>query len=734
VVRRIGTDGTITTVAGTGTPGYNGDNLPATNAQLSTPEGLAFDAADNLYIADYLNNRVRKVSPSGIISTLAGTGEPGTGGTSGFARDALLFHPSGVAVDSSGNIFIADLANHRLKMVGANGIMNIFYRDFNSISDVAVSPTGWLAAPDYVQQVINRIVWDTATVTVAAGVVRTAALGDRGRATDAYLVDPRGVLADPAGNWYVADFSDQRLRKIGVDQTINTVAGTGVFAQSADGQIATASAIGQPSALATDSAGNIYFNSVCQIRVLLKNTGNLNTVAGSGNCGYKVDSGPALTAQLQFPQGLAFDAAGTLYIADSCNNRIRRLSLNSYTILTIAGNGQRGYAGNGTDALQAKMDYPVGLAADSRGNVYFADQNNHRVRKIAPSGIISDFAGTGVCDSPADGPATSSPLCYPSSVALDTAGNVYVADSGYIRRVAPDGRLTTIAGNGWFGIGAEGAPALSAGMDSFYLALDAKGRVCFSDWTNLRIRCLDAAPAPAVTISGVFNNASGAPGIASGSWVSIYGTNLSATTREWQSADFSGNLLPAKLDGVSVTINGKNAAVKYVSPGQLDVQAPSDSATGPVPVTVVNTYGSATTTATLKQYSPGFFAIQGKYPAAVHTDGAYVAPAGYYGSGVASRPAAPGEVILLFGSGFGPTTPAVPAGQIVSGAAPLADAGQLVITIGGAAAAVQFAGIVAAGEYQFNVVIPPVADGDQPIAATMAGAATQSGLSISVKN
>jgi uncharacterized protein (TIGR03437 family) len=318
---------------------------------------------------------------------------------------------------------------------------------------------------------------------------------------------------------------------------------------------------------------------------------------------------------------------------------------------------------------------------------------------------------------------------------VDAANNVYIADAGYIRRVSiADGRLTTIAGNGWYGISGEGEPALSTGIDPFYVAVDAKGHVCFSDSTNLRIRCLDAAPASPVTITGVSNNASGATGIESGSWVSIYGTNLSATSRAWQTGDFSGNTLPTKLDGVSVTINGKSAAVYYISPGQLNVQAPSDSATGPVPVVVTNALGTATATATLAAYAPGFFAIQGKYPAAVHTDGVYVAPVGYFGSSAASRPAAPGEVILLFGTGFGPTTPPVAAGQIFSGAAPLADATQLHMMIGGAPATVQFAGMVAAGEYQFNVVIPLVGDGDQAIAATIAGFPTQSGLSISVKN
>jgi sugar lactone lactonase YvrE len=351
VVRRIGTDGIITTVAGTGTPGYNGDGSPATSFQLNTPEGLAFDANGNLYIADRLNNRVRKLA-NGAISTFAGTGVAGDGG-SGFAIGAKLFQPEGVAVDSTGNVYIADTSNGLLKMVDPNGLIGTFSHAITSLSDVAVSLAGWLAAPDFLQQVINKIVWTstTAAVNVAAGVVRTSALGDRGLATDAYFVDPWGLAADPTGNWYVADAGDQRLRKIGRDQSIVTAAGTGIFGSSVDGQVATASNIAQPRALAADSAGNIYFTSACQIRELLQN-GTLKTVADSnGACGYSVDPSPALDAQLQFPWGLAIDSSGMLYISDTFNNRIRRLNLAASTVTTIAGNGQPGYAGNGTDAL-----------------------------------------------------------------------------------------------------------------------------------------------------------------------------------------------------------------------------------------------------------------------------------------------------------------------------------------------------------------------------------------------
>jgi uncharacterized protein (TIGR03437 family) len=241
-------------------------------------------------------------------------------------------------------------------------------------------------------------------------------------------------------------------------------------------------------------------------------------------------------------------------------------------------------------------------------------------------------------------------------------------------------------------------------------------------------------PVLGVAISGVSNNASGAAGLESGSWVSIYGTNLSATTRAWQSSDFVGDNLPTALAGVSVTIDGKSAAVSYVSPGQLNVQAPSDATTGSVPVLVTNAYGSASSVGSLQQYAPGFFALNGKYVAAVHADGTYVAPLGFFGSAASSTPAQPGEIIMLYGTGFGPTTPAVPAGQIVSGAAPLTDLTQLQIRIGPVAVTVQFAGIVAAGEYQFNVVVPSLPNGDTPIVADIAGVSTQSGLLIAIGN
>ena len=242
-----------------------------------------------------------------------------------------------------------------------------------------------------------------------------------------------------------------------------------------------------------------------------------------------------------------------------------------------------------------------------------------------------------------------------------------------------------------------------------------------------------AGQTPAIT--AVVNSAGGAATIESGSWVSIYGTNLAATTRAWQASDFSGVNLPTTIDNVTVTIDGKKAAVAYVSPGQLNVQAPADSVTGTVPVQVTNALGTAAGTATLQSYSPAFFTYQSKYVAARHnSDGTAVAPAGYLGSSVSSRPAQPNESIQIYATGLGPTTPAVAAGQLVTTPEPISNLGQLHVTVGGVTATVQYAGVVAPGEYQINLVVPPLADGDQAIVATIDGSNSQSGVYLPIQN
>jgi len=244
--------------------------------------------------------------------------------------------------------------------------------------------------------------------------------------------------------------------------------------------------------------------------------------------------------------------------------------------------------------------------------------------------------------------------------------------------------------------------------------------------------------APAVSANGVVNGASGLAGIASGSWVTIFGTNLATTTRTWTAADFQSGRLPVSLDGVSVKINNRDALVYFVSPAQINVLAPSDVATGVVSVTVTTPRGtSAAATATYQKYAPALFTFDPSnkiYPAAVHTNGTYIGPAGLFGSAAATVPAAPGDRILLFGTGFGPTNPAVDAATLFSGAAPLESPNDLSILVGGQRATVEFAGLVGSGLCQFNIVVPNIADGDQTLLVQIGGQRSQSALRLAVKS
>jgi len=247
-----------------------------------------------------------------------------------------------------------------------------------------------------------------------------------------------------------------------------------------------------------------------------------------------------------------------------------------------------------------------------------------------------------------------------------------------------------------------------------------------------------SAPKPAIRESGVASAATSAAGVVPGSWVTIVGDNLASTTRMWTAAEVgsaNGSPLPTSLDGVSVTINGKAAAISYISPTQINLQAPDDTATGNVNVVVKNVAGeSVARTVALQAFSPALFPFgpqQNRYVAGVATDGTYLGPAGLFGSALTTRPARPGETILLFGTGFGLTNPAVPAGQLFSGAARLANEAR--VTIGGMQATVGFAGLSGVGLYQFNVTVPPaVPDGDQAVVVTVNGVQSPSGIFLAV--
>jgi sugar lactone lactonase YvrE len=326
--------------------------------------------------------------------------------------------------------------------------------------------------------------------TIAGG--GSSGLGDGAEATSCELSHPGNILIDGAGDVYIADVNNNRIRKINaVNGIIVTIAGIGAAGYSGDTGAATAAKIKGPVGMIFDNSGNLFFaddynNCVRKIDA----SGIISTVAGTGTAGYSGDNGIAIAAELNRPHYLAFDNIGNLYITDWGNNRIRKVS-NSGIITTIAGIGMPGHSGDNGPATAAKVNEPYGIAIDGLNNIYFADFGSNYVRKIDPSGVITTIAGTGIFGYNGDGiPAISAELNQPCGIALDKSGNLYVADAGNerVRKVNPLGIITTIAGIGTLGFSGDGGPAILAELDPIGVSLDGSDNLYIADYANNRIR------------------------------------------------------------------------------------------------------------------------------------------------------------------------------------------------------------------------------------------------------
>jgi len=418
-IRKVSPNGTITTVAGSGVAGFSGDGGPATLARLRAPSGVAVDSAGNLYVSDGGDNRIRKVRPGGIIATVAGNGAAGFSGDGGPASAASLNWPQGLALDAAGNLYIADRGNSRIREVNvASGI-----------------------------------------ITTVAGAGRGYS-GDGGPATAAKLITPAGVAVDSDGSIYIADFDAYAIRRVNPQGTITTVAGGNGNGFSGDGGPATKAKLNWPRALAFDAAGNLFIGENPRIRKVSP-SGVITTVAGNGRFRFSGDGGPAVSATLASPVRAALDVYGNLYIADWRNNRVRKVAADG-TITTLAGNGTPDFFGDGGPATSASLNGPDGVAVSPTGDVYIADRFNYRVRKVGPDGTITTVAGGG-SNYPGDGgPATAASLVLLSGLVLDAAGNLYIVDNDRVRKVTPAGIISTVAGTGVAGFSGDGGPATAA--------------------------------------------------------------------------------------------------------------------------------------------------------------------------------------------------------------------------------------------------------------------------------
>ena len=464
MVMRVGPDGIIHVIAGNGIILESGDGGLAVNAGVLTPLSVAVDTAGNVYVAEY-GGQIRKFMPGGNITTIAGTGLTGFSGDRGPATRAQLYSPYGIAVDAAGNVYIADTLNHRIREITTDGIIHTIAGGGNSSSD---------------------------------GIA----------ATSAKLVEPQRIALDGAGNIYFADVFDGRVRKVDANGIITTVAGGGT--SSSDGVAATTEQL-IPSGIGLDGLGNIYVVDLMSETVKKVDAhGIITTVAGSGKQGFSGDGGPALNATFRFgpTSTVAVDSSGNLLVADDNNARIRKITTDG-KISTVAGNGLFRFSGNGGLATSATLDLPTGVTGDQAGNIYFTEPFSNRIRRLATDGTIGVFAGTGAQDYLGDGgPATSAALAYPEYLVFSPTGSLVFSDSlnCVIRAIDQNGIISTIAGNGYCGFTGDLETTAKTSFNAPEgLDYDSAGDLLIADTQNNRIRGILATGADAgqvITVAG----------------------------------------------------------------------------------------------------------------------------------------------------------------------------------------------------------------------------------------
>lgn len=919
-IKKVNTAGVITTIAGTGLPGSTGDGGLATAATFFA-NNVASDAAGNLYLADSINQRIRKIDTSGIINTIAGTGQQGYSGDGGPALAAKLALPQGVTVDSQGNVYFADNATHvrkidtsgKISTVAGNGT-SISIGDGGQATAAGMTPT-WVAVDGqgnlYICDTGGRRIRKVNTTgvisTLAGGVLNTGTgNGDGGPATGAVFGNISSIAVDSAGNVYVSDNQSYNVRKIssgaaaspvtvspsqlqfsvnagdpasskqivitspgatltftatasttsggnwlsvnpasgpvndtltisvnpeglapatyngtvtitpsGTGNTpatvpvmlivnaltfqgvISTVAGTGNVPFSGEGGSATAASLAV-NAIAVDSSGTISIADILDSRVFQVSSGRITTIAGNGTFGYGGDNGPGTSAALFNPAGVAADGFGNVYIADSTNNRVRKVSGGG--ISTVAGNGKTGFSGDGGFAKNAAVWAPMAVAVDSHGNLYIADATNNRIRKVDTNGNISTVAGGSplATFSGDGGPAIGAGMVLPGGVTVDNAGNIYIADIGdnrirkvdtsgtintvagngakgfsgdgglaknaslnlqsahvglavdsagnlyipdvannRIRKVDSSGIITTIVGTGTAGFTGDGGPAVNAGLNNpTDVALDGQGNLYIADTTNNRVRkvSLNASGSPAISTNGIVNGASFQPGLVANSWGTIQGAGLAPLTDNWNNSIVNGKL-PTQVDGVSVTIGGKPAYIDYISATQINFLTP-DVPAGSAQVTVTTPAGTSSTyTVATSLYGPAFFVWPNNQAVATRQDYSFAAQAGTF-AGATTVAAKPGDVLILWGTGFGPTSPAAPVGVHVPGDQTYATATLPTVTINGVAATVYGAALAPgfAGLYQVAIQVPAsLGNGSWPIVAKIGAVSSPAGVVLAVQ-
>lgn len=574
-IRFINTSSIMNTYVGTGAGVYGGDGGPAAAAMVHNTWAVRTDAAGNLYIADQANNRIRMVNSSGVITTIAGDGTAGYGGDGGPATAAKINQPTAAVTDADGNIYIADFANNVVRKINMctppiaapiTGLSTVCQGAGTTLSDI--TPGGvWLST-------------NTAVATISAGGVVTGISGGTttisytvtntcgtATATFAMTVNPLPVVAPIAGSSSVCP----------TESILLTDATPGGVWSSSSAAIATVDGTGMVTGVASGIVNISYsVTNSCGTTSSIKNvsvggTSIVITIAGSSTAGYTGDGGPASAALLDQPGGMAIDATGNIYFADDQHHVVRKIDV-SGIITTIAGTGTIGYSGDGGAATSAMLSLPKDVAVDAAGNVYIADYFNKRIRKVTPAGLISTVAGNGGSGYGGDGVmATATTVFNPYGIAVDGAGNLYISDYGNqrIRKVNTTGIISTIAGTGTIGSLGDGGPATNARINNPHgLTVDAAGNVYFADYANHRIRKINTSGIITLFAGGLGSGYSGDGGPATAARVfNPTSVRLDALGNVFIADYVNGRIRKVDPSGIITSISGTIGGSGYSGDG-----------------------------------------------------------------------------------------------------------------------------------------------------------------------
>lgn len=725
--------------------GFSGDGGPANAARFNAISAfsIALDRSGNLLITDQLNDRIRRVDNStNIISTIAGRTANVASGVSAVAAD--LRYPRLIPGLPGGDSLIVDPGNKVLRRLSPNGtittIAGVPYSTtsagdsgpaqsatFSSVLGAAIDASGRIGVSD------NR------RLRIIDGATISASSFELPPTTTKVLYDsPRNRLFALQPSSHRIQVTDLTLPQA---SWIN-FAGNGTAGYSGDNAAAANATLRNPGDMALDAAGNLYISDNSNSVVRRVNpAGIISTIAGTGaapTSGSPLE-GVALQVPIR-PRSVAVNPSGTLLsIAEpSIWGLIRQVQLNTGQIRRIAGRDSAVisniYTGDGGLATAALLRFPSDLSADASGNVFFTEALDDTIRILTPFVVTSAEIVSGDNQSAAVSTRLANPLVLRvlnGPVPVDSVRVSFTATGG--ATVSP--AQATTGANGQVSVsvtlGASAGPVtITAQIDGLTTPITFRATATSGATGNPNAPAI-RAPGGVVTAGAFGAN----PTISSGSWIEIYGSNFSTTTRSWADADFRGPLAPTELDGVRVSINNRPAFVAFISPGQINAQVPDGIAAGPATITVTNSNGvSESVSVTAAAASPGIlapsaFLINGvQYAAALHQDGAFVGAPGLI-AGANFRPARAGDTVTLYGVGFGATNPVQSSGQVVSSLTSLAN---LAVRMGEADATIQFAGLApnAIGLFQFNLVVPPGLRGNFPVSFTLNGVRLQQALTL----